>query len=79
MQTSRVIVKVEELSVFCDLRIQGFGDVMGGKLFTEDDGELSFRFGHSLISDYTKNDVCPHTVCKRVYDEQCTGLTSDHE
>lgn len=33
MQTSRVIVKVEELSVFCDLRIQGFGDVIGGRLF----------------------------------------------
>lgn len=37
-------------------------DVISGTLFTEDNGDLSFRFGHSLISDYTEDDwVGTHT------------------
>jgi len=53
-QTSTVTV--EDFGIFLDLRDQGYGDVIGGSLFTEDNGDLSFRFGHSLISDYTEDD-----------------------
>ena len=50
------IVTIEDFGVFLDLRDQGYGDVIGGSLFAEDNGDLSFRFGHSLISDYTEDD-----------------------
>jgi len=49
LRDSRTTVTIEDFAIFLDLRSQGFGDVIGGKLFTEDDGELSFQFGHSLI------------------------------
>lgn len=49
-------IVIEDLSVFLDLRERGFRDVIGGVLFQEDDGRLGFRFGHSLISDYTEDD-----------------------
>jgi len=49
-------VTIEDFGVFLDLRDQGYGDVIGGSLFAEDNGDLSFRFGHSLISDYTEDD-----------------------
>jgi hypothetical protein len=45
-------VTIEGFDVSLDLRDQGYRDVIGGSLFTEDNGDLSFRFGHSLISDY---------------------------
>ena len=49
-------VSIEKFEVFLDLREQGFKDVISGILFDEDNGDLSFRFGHSLISDYTEDD-----------------------
>ncbi len=52
----RSTVAVEDVGVFLDLRDQGFKDVIGGGLFTEDNGDLTFRFGHSLIADYVEDD-----------------------
>lgn len=49
-------ITIEDFDVFLDLRDQGYKDVISGSLFTEDNGDLSFRFGHSLISDYTEDD-----------------------
>ncbi len=51
---SKVII--EKFDTFLDLRDRGFADVIGGTLFTEDNGDLTFRFSHSLISDYTEDD-----------------------
>ena len=50
---SKVII--ENLDVFLDLHDRGFS-VINGVLFDTDDGDLTFRFGHSLISDYTEDD-----------------------
>jgi len=49
-------VTIENFGLFLDLREQGFRDVIGGSLFTEDDDSLAFRFGHSLIADYMEDD-----------------------
>ncbi|MHB0935147.1 MAG: sialidase family protein [Armatimonadota bacterium] len=49
-------VTIKNFDVFLDLREQGYRDVIGGSLFTEGDDSLAFRFGHSLISDYTEDD-----------------------
>jgi hypothetical protein len=62
-------VTIEDFEVFIDLRDQGFGDVICGGLFTEDNGDMSFRFGHSLISDYCEDDwVGIHTHITRSTD-----------
>jgi len=50
------MISIENFDIFLDLRDQGYSDVIGGSLFTEDNGELAFRFGHSLIADYTEDD-----------------------
>jgi len=52
----RSTVTIEDFGIFLDLRDQGYKDVIGGTLFTEDNGDLTFRFGHSCISDYTEDD-----------------------
>lgn len=52
----RNTVTIEGFGVFLDLRDQGYGDVIAGTPFTEDNGDLSFRSAHSLISDYCEND-----------------------
>jgi hypothetical protein len=49
-------VIIEDLGIFLDLRDKGYRDTIMGNLFTEDNGDLAFRFGHSLISDYTEDD-----------------------
>jgi len=49
-------VAIENFSVFLDLRQQGFKDIIMGFLFTEDNGDLSFHFSHSLISDFCEDD-----------------------
>ena len=54
--TRRNKVVITGLESFLDLREQGYRDVVGGTLFEEDDGALSFRFGHSLIADYCEDD-----------------------
>lgn len=70
---SRTTVTIEDLAIFLDLRSQGFGDVIGGRLFTEDDGAWSFHFGHSLISDYAEDDwVGTHTYVTRSRDGGAT-------
>ena len=53
---TRNTITIEDFSVYLDLREQGFRDVIGGMLFTEDNGDLSFYFGHSLIADYLEDD-----------------------
>ena len=55
-ETPRNQVRVTGLEVFLDLREQGYRDVVGGTLFEEEDGALSFCFGHSLIADYGEDD-----------------------
>lgn len=52
----RSTVKMEDFGVFLDLRERGYKDVVGGTLFTEDNGDLSFFFFHSYISDYVEDD-----------------------
>ena len=51
-----VNVVIKDVDVFLDLRDRGFKDVIVGTLFDEDDIRLTFRFGHSLISDYVEDD-----------------------
>ena len=55
-KSPRSTVTIECFGIFLDLREQGYRDVIGGTLFAEDNGDLSFRFGHSLIADYTEDD-----------------------
>jgi hypothetical protein len=54
MEKSKVII--EDLGIFIDLRKRGFTDNIGGSLFTEDNGDMTFRFGHSLVADYMEDD-----------------------
>jgi len=54
--TLRSTISIENFDIFLDLREQGYRDVIGGSLFAEDNGELAFRFRHSLISDYMEDD-----------------------
>ncbi len=69
----RSTVTIEDFAICLDLRDQGFADVIGGRLFAEDDGALSFHFGHSLISDYTEDDwVGTHTYVTRSRDGGAT-------
>lgn len=51
---SRVTIGKPE--VFLDLRDKGFRDIIIGTLFEEENGSLSFRFPHSVISDYLEDD-----------------------
>jgi hypothetical protein len=75
---ARSQVTVEEVGVFLDLRDQGYKDVISGMLFTEDNGDLSFRFGHSLISDYTEDDwVGTHGHAVRSRDDGRTWSTPE--
>ena len=65
----RNTVVIEDLGVFLDLRDRGYTDVIGGTLFAEDNGDLSFRFSHSLISDYVEDDwVGTHDHVVRSHD-----------
>lgn len=53
---TRSRVTIGEPEVFLDLCDRGYKDIMMGVCLDEPDGSISFRFPHSLISDYVEDD-----------------------
>lgn len=48
---------IERFGIYLDLRDRGINVIGGGALFTEDNGDLRFSFGHNLIMDHLADHV----------------------